>query len=233
MIWPFKRHVVSRVEERQDAVFEKVKNQFLSRDTSLGQVLFSKHDWERTKIAFDILKSAKRVADVGIGQGQLVSLLAEKSNTKSVIGIDFRRHSKLLEPSHPNFEYIEWDITTEIPDIPTVEIVVAMEVLEHVAVDKVSDALRALRQLSHTGTILVTVPYKEQHPLFHFDKPYGHKQSFDDRVVERIFGGNMIYTNYHERWYLILLTDGKGRPKKMNLSKFIQQAQKTVRKSVN
>ncbi len=68
------------------------------RDAALGKVLFRPNDWARTKIAYDILEPVKSLVDIGIGQGQLVNIFSELPHVEAVHGVDFQKHSKLLEP---------------------------------------------------------------------------------------------------------------------------------------
>ena len=133
--------------------------------------------------------------DIGIGQGQLVNLLCATPSVERVHGVDFRRHSKLIEPDSGKFTFHQWDITEPLDaPPPAVDVVVAMEILEHVAVDAFDAALARIRALSRTGSILVTLPWREREPLYHHDKPHGHQQSFDDAAIESLFAGNMIYS---------------------------------------
>ena len=56
-------------------IFVQVQALFRTRDDRFGKVLFSKADWERTRLAYDIVRGVPDIADIGIGQGQLVNLL--------------------------------------------------------------------------------------------------------------------------------------------------------------
>jgi hypothetical protein len=212
-----------------DAVYEEVLQRFQARDAALGKTLFSRHDWARTRIAFDILAPARTVVDIGIGQGQLVNLLGACPRVERVQGVDFRRHSKLIEPESAKFSFHQWDITRpqEAPLEPA-DVVVAMEILEHVAVEEFGAALRRIRALSCSRSVLVTVPWRERAPLYHHDKPHGHQQSFDDARIEELFEGRMLYSDYLEKWYFVFLTDGPRRVEKLPLNTFCARARETL-----
>jgi cyclopropane fatty-acyl-phospholipid synthase-like methyltransferase len=188
--------------------FEEVRALFRARDRALGKVLFAEADWARTRLACDILDGVADVADIGIGQGQLVNALARQPGIRAVHAYDFRKHSKLIEPETGSYVFRAWDIT-EPPTFepPAVDVVVAMEVLEHIAVDALPAALARLRGLARHGALLITVPYRETPPLFHHDKPSGHKQSFDDAKIERLFGPNCRYANFRDKWYVVFCHD--------------------------
>jgi hypothetical protein len=125
-----------------------------------------------------------------------------------VWGVDFHRHSKLIEPASDRFSFRQWNVT-EPPEtpLPPADVAVAMEILEHVEIDKVAGAVARIRGLSRSGTVLVTVPYRERPPLYHHDKPHGHKQSFDDARIKAVFGPRALVSDYAKKWYFVMLSD--------------------------
>jgi hypothetical protein len=194
-------------DQGRDRAFAGVRERYRARDAALGRTLFSAADWARTRIAFDLLEGARSIVDVGIGQGQLVNLLLACPETERVCGVDFQRHSKLIEPEDPRFSFRRWNVTEPAdPPIEPADVAVAMEILEHVEVEALADALARIRALSRSGTVLVSVPWRERPPLYHHDRPHGHKQSFDDAAIARIFGPALVST-HAERWYLLLLSE--------------------------
>jgi hypothetical protein len=216
-----------------DAVFAAVQARYQARDAAFGKPLFSCSDWARTRIAFDLLVGVRSVVDVGIGQGQLVNLLADCPGMERVCGVDFVRHSKLIEPASPRFSFRQWDVTEQPdPPLPPADVAVAMEILEHVDVDKLAGALARIRGLSRSGTVLVTVPYRERPPLYHHDKPHGHKQSFDDARIEAVFGPRALVSNYAEKWYLVMLSDFVETPRTLALEPFRNACRTVVRRAV-
>ena len=57
--------------------------------------------------------------------------------------------------------------------------VLCMEVLEHLEKIDFAKALHELRRVTRKR-LMITVPYKEPEPVWHFDQPRGHRQSFSE-----------------------------------------------------
>lgn len=203
-----------------------VREMYHARDLDVGTKSFSSDDWGRTRIAFELLYGIPEVADIGIGQGQLVNLLARDPALRKVHGYDFAKHSKLLEPAWSSrYRFHLWNITQPAKmALERVDVVVAMEVLEHISVPALPEVLERLRSLSRRRTVLISVPYQESEPLFHHDKPHGHKQAFDDEKIEDLFGPDCLYCHYKERWYLTLCHPKVPRPTACPLKEFRVQA---------
>lgn len=214
----------------REAVFREVRSLYEARDRALGKVRFSKDDWERTRIAFDLLRGVPRVADIGIGQAQLVNLLARCPETERVVGYDFRVHSTRIDPpATPRYGFRVWDVTRSLEPPPEpADVVVAMEVLEHIAVAEVPAVYARLRALSPDRAILVTVPWREKHPLYHHNKPTGHKQSFDDAKIETLFGPGCLYSDYRKKWYFVFAHAGLAVPEAVDLQTFVVRARELI-----
>lgn len=150
----------------------------------------------------------KTVIDIGIRQGQLVNLFCELEYVDQVIGIDRKKHSKLLVLNSEKYRFWCCDITDPFPSsLPESDVTVAMEVFEHIDTDKLGAAVESARRSSRSGAVFSSVPYKEKPPLYNHDKPHGHKQSFDDQKVSNVFGPEAVWTNFMDRWYLIFVAD--------------------------
>lgn len=121
------------------------------------------------------------------------------------------RHSKFIAPTSEKYNFVRLDITEDFPtDLVRSDVTIAMEVFEHIDVDKLPCAIIRARRSSRHGMLFASVPYQEQHPLYHHDKPFGHKQSFDDEKILRCFGEEAIWTNFKNLWYLIFVSKGLG-----------------------
>lgn len=177
------------INELVQNIFSAVKQRYEERDRKLGRILFSKPDWDRTLMAFEIFKSVKSVADIGVGQGQLLNLFSALPSVDYILAVDRCTNTKFLKPEKSNkVEMLLHDISNSFSEkTRKVDIVIAMEVIEHIDVDLVEAALGHLKFLSFSKTVFISVPYKEKHPLYHHDKPHGHKQSFDDARIVEVF----------------------------------------------
>ena len=118
------------------------------------------------------------------------------------------------------------------PPLPPADVAVAMEIFEHVDVDKVEGALARIRRLSRSGTVLVTVPFRERAPLYPHDQPHGHKQSFDDARIEAVFGPRALVSSYTEKWYLVMLSDHVECHRTLALELFREACRSVVRRAV-
>ena len=165
----------------------------------------------RIRSAYDIVRGVPDIADIGIGQGQLVNLLTRHQATRKVQAYDFRKHSKLIEPEAGSYTFQTWDITKTPPfEPPPVDVVVAMEVLEHIAIAALPAVIARLRAMARHGALLITVPYRETAPLYHHDKPHGHKQSFDDTKIERLFGPSCLFSTTAHSQVVLRLDARRG-----------------------
>ena len=200
---------VPNMSAGQAKVYDRVKARFDARDKKDGKVNFSQHDWLRTKTAFALFGKARNLIDIGIGQGQLINLFCEMPYSTSVVGVDRVKNTKLIAPRSEKYDFVSLDITQSFPpDLMRSDITIAMEIFEHLDADKLSGAIARSRASSRFGMLFASVPYQEKHPLYHHDKPFGHKQSFDDAKVYECFGDEAIWTNFNNLWYLIFMSEG-------------------------
>ncbi|MBP7003015.1 glycosyltransferase [Amaricoccus sp.] len=214
--------VLPPLAPEREKIFTTVHGIYAERDKLRKKPAFSENDWARTRLAFDMLEGVERVADIGIGQAQLVNLLARTPEVRRVVGYDFRNYgARINPPRNDRYDFRVWDITGPLDPAPEpADVVVAMEVLEHIAVDRFDDVLGRLRALAPDRAIFVTVPYKERHPLYHHDQPHGHQQSFDDAKIEALFGPGCLYSDYRKKWYFVFAHDRLVRPEALGLTEF-------------
>ena len=214
----------------RDKVFQSVRELYAVRDRARGKVRYHADDWERTRLAFEMLEGARTVVDIGIGQAQLVNLLARCPDIHKVYGFDFRNYTTRIDPpANGRYDFRVWNITRPLKDPPDpVDVVVAMEVLEHIDVAVVPAVFERLRALSSQGAVLITVPYREKEPLYHQGQRHGHKQSFDDAKIEELFGPGCIFSHYKERWYLIFVHDALRQSECLELPVFSERVQRLM-----
>ena len=211
-----------------ETAFRRVRARFDARDAKLGTRSFSDNDWDRTKLAFEMFSNARTITDIGIGQGQLVNLFCELTTVDRVVGIDRTTHTKFLGPQSPKFRFFRQDITQPPgEDLLGSDITIAMEVFEHIDIDKLSAAIAGTRRMCRHGLLFASVPYREKHPLYHHDKPHGHKQSFDDDKVAEVFGPDAIWTSFRNRWYLVFVADDSTDPRGLPMDAFVDRVRNT------
>jgi len=216
-------------------VYKRVKAKFDARDEKAGKVSFSRNDWLRTKTAFALLGKARKVIDIGIGQGQLINMFCEAPYTSHVVGIDRVKNTKLIPPKSEKYEFVSLDITKPFPaDLMKSDVTIAMEIFEHLDVHKVDRAIRSSRASSRYGMLFASVPYQEKHPLYHHDKPFGHKQSFDESKVRECFGEEAIWTNFKDLWYLIFVSEDLDASGLVSFERFVNMTSTTFeRRSID
>jgi 2-polyprenyl-3-methyl-5-hydroxy-6-metoxy-1,4-benzoquinol methylase len=221
---------IPAAQSDREEVFDSVRKLYVARDRARGKVRYSSADWERTRLAFEILEGARTVVDIGIGQAQLVNLLARCPDIRKIYGFDFRNYTTRIDPpANGRYDFRVWDITRPLNNPPEpVDVVVAMEVLEHINVPVVPVVFERLRAMSSQGAVLITVPYREKEPLYHHDQRHGHKQSFDDARIEELFGPGCLYTNYKEKWYFIFVHDELAQSESLELLVFCERVQKMM-----
>ena len=219
---------VPNMSAGQAKVYDRVKAKFDARDKKDGKVKFSRHDWLRTKTAFALFGKARNPIDIGIGQGQLINLFCEMPYSTSVVGVDRVKNTKLIAPRSEKYDFVSLDITQSFPpDLMRSDITIAMEIFEHLDADKLSGAIARSRASSRFGMLFASVPYQEKHPLYHHDKPFGHKQSFDDAKVYECFGDEAIWTNFNNLWYLIFMSEGLETQGSVSFEHFANLTRKT------
>ncbi len=144
---------------------------------------FTPYDWKRCQALAEKVVGEK-LLDVGIGAGQIFNLLARMQSIKELIGIDVRWNKKLIRPERGQLEL------HNILKLPfadnSFDTVSCMEVLEHLEVLDFAKGLSELRRVCKTKLIM-TIPYKEKEPVWHHDVPGGHRQSFSEEKIERLF----------------------------------------------
>lgn len=209
-------------------VYDRVKVRFDARDEEIGKVTFSRNDWLRTRTAFALFGKARNVIDIGIGQGQLINMFCGTPYIEKVVGVDRVKNSKLIPPTSAKYDFVSLDITRPFPpDMLRSDITIAMEIFEHIDADKVAGAISRARNSSRFGMLFASVPYQEKHPLYHHDKPFGHKQSFDDAKVHECFGDDAIWTNFNDLWYLIFVSEGLETQGNVTFQRFINLTRAT------
>jgi 2-polyprenyl-3-methyl-5-hydroxy-6-metoxy-1,4-benzoquinol methylase len=112
------------------------------------------------------------IVDVGCGDGRFTSELSQLFPNKRVVGIDYSEKAiNLAKAMNPIIPFFTIDITKE-KHPEKFDVVVLMEVLEHIPLDEVNDFIKSISDLLFDeGLLFITVPHRNK-PLE--DKHFQH-----------------------------------------------------------
>jgi SAM-dependent methyltransferase len=108
------------------------------------------------------IPQSANVLDLGCGRGILANDIALHSNA-NVLGIDLDKKSiEFAQENYkrPNLRFINGDVFKDIPDIPSLDVIVLSSVLEHLRVR--AEFLRELTVRFHPKKFLIRVPTLER-----------------------------------------------------------------------
>lgn len=136
--------------------------------------------WKRVSRVFERLETGGDVLDVGTGAGQFANALALSGQFRSVTTIDPTRFSKYIELSD-DLRRLDMSIAKMSFDDDAFDVVVCMEVLEHLPEEIFLPAISELRRVCR-GQLVITVPYREPEPI-----SKTHVRRFEDEDFARLF----------------------------------------------
>lgn len=186
------------IDKKIDKNIQKVSEIY---ENEYGQEIakyFSTHEKPRLSYMALALKKTKAASllDVGVGQGVFINILALLKIFKKLDGIDIANHKYLI---NLGFNFILMDATKLKYPNNHFDVVVCMEVLEHLENDEeVPKIISELRRVA-SKKILITVPFNEQ-PL-----PDYHKRSFSENKIRELFPDGRLTLLYKQgtSWILI------------------------------
>lgn len=166
-----------------DDTFDSVMRFYQEKFPGKGTSFYREWDWDRLRTALRLVEDPT-VLDIGVANGALLRALCTSERHERVCGIDIRQHSMFVQPN--GAECHTMSVTDMSFDDESFDTVVCMEVLEHLEVDDLPKAIAELARVCR-HRLICTVPFREPEPLWHFDRPGGHRQSFDEEKLERLF----------------------------------------------
>lgn len=171
------------VGAHRDRIVEEVRALYEATFPAKESGKFTRHDWKRCEAALAHVVGPD-VLDVGVGAGQTFNVLARDPAIDRLVGLDIRWNKKLIKPERGELQL------GSIYALPfphaSFDTVLCMEVLEHLEAIDFPKALDELRRVCR-GTLVMTVPYQEPEPVWHHDRPGGHRQQFSEEKIERWF----------------------------------------------
>ena len=172
-----------------------------NKDQEPGTGIYSSYDWNRLKYISELPLSGN-ILDAGCGNGALLHLLVNKKEITSITGIDIHKNSRLIVPDGANYQ-IDNVLNLSFAE-SEFDIVICMEVLEHLEKQDLPKAISNLRKTSRRLNIY-TVPLNEPEPVWWHDKPGGHRQSFNEDDIKTLFPNSIatIIKNHSVDWILI------------------------------
>lgn len=154
--------------------------------------------WKRISRVYERLQKGGMVLDVGSGAGQFVNCLALSGEFESVTTIDPTRFDKYIELSSDICRY-DMSVSDMSFADNSFDVVVCMEVLEHLPDEVFVPAIDELRRVCR-GQLVITVPYREPEPI-----SKTHVRRFEDEDLLRLFPNAQfgILRRPHKPWALI------------------------------
>lgn len=191
--------------EPPQRILDEVRTIYDSHYPEREAGVFTSYDWERCSVAFDYIHGP-RVLEVGVGPGQMFNALARAPEIEQLVGIDIRWNKKLIRPERGDLRLM--NILGLDFENRSFDSVLCMEVLEHLEAIDFPKGLHELRRVCR-GTLIMTVPYDEPEPVWHHDRPGGHRQSFSEEKIERFFPRAERHLVYRGKgkWKWIMLVE--------------------------
>ena len=135
-------------------------------------------------LVLDILKgiSFDSLLDIGCGDGRFLKEVSQHFLGKRILGIDYsERAINMARALNPHIPYECLDICST-PNIGKIyDVIILIEVLEHIKINQIHDFVAACSSLlDSNGKLILTVPHKNK-PL-----QVKHCQHFDSIEIEKI-----------------------------------------------
>ena len=137
------------------------------------------YEWQRMSYVHRLLPKRGSLLEVGPGRGYLSRMMARTGAFEPQIALDIVDTPNPAKKYGKTVEYRRMSVADLDYADDSFDVVICMEVLEHLETDVMLEGLRQIRRVCR-GRLIMSVPFLEALPL-----PSYHKQRFDAaRVVE-------------------------------------------------
>lgn len=165
--------------------------------------------WKRISRVFERLDKGGDILDVGSGAGQFVNALAMSGEFRSVTTIDTANFTNYIELSDDIRRINMSAAEMEFPD-DSFDVVVCMEVLEHLPEEIFLPAIAELRRVCR-GQLVMTVPYREPEPI-----SKTHVRRFEDDDFPAIWpNATFAILDRPRKPWMLIQERFDGRPNKI------------------
>jgi 3' terminal RNA ribose 2'-O-methyltransferase Hen1 len=134
---------------------------------------------QRLQAVMEILKAsgARRVADLGCGSGKLLKRLMAEKQFEEILGVDLGirsleiaarrlRLDTLSEKQRSRIKLIQGALTYRDPRIEGFDAAALVEVIEHIDLERLPSAERAIFEFAKPGLVVLTTPNREYNAKF-------------------------------------------------------------------
>ncbi len=183
-------------------VRREVQDEFSSKFKERGKGFYSRYDWMRLELSL-FFCSGESLLDIGPYNGAFLEMVSRLGFSR-LVGLDIHRHESLQLPKGAEFKLCDVKLMEFAGK--KFDVICAMEILEHLPIEDVEPAIAKIRSVSQ-GRILYSLPFKEPHPLYKEGQPTGHKQSFDEEKILRLFPNaffTLVEAGLGVPWVLII-----------------------------
>ena len=197
-------------------LFRDVASHYRATFPGTGTGFYTAHDWNRLQAAFGLVCGAS-VLDVGPGNGAFLWALCKSGKYRTVSGVDTATPSMFL--LREDATYVRGSVTNLPYADGSFHTVTCMEVLEHLEMEALDEAVAELRRV-YRQRLICTVPFEEPEPLWWHDREGGHRQRFDLARLRGMFpsrGYAALIGRERPRPWIVVVEDARFTSRNLEL----------------